>query len=128
MVTTNSNNLQLKLCFIIIILLLGRPSPPSDLQIIALDCFEWTVKLSWVPSASNGAPIDYYLIEEESSGNPVLFNVTDPHAKEANLKLSGKTMRRFRITAVNKFGASRPSMFTAKGICKPPPTGGMLNV
>lgn len=109
-------------------MLLGRPSPPSDLQIIALDCIEWSLKLSWIPGAPNGAPIDYYLIEEESSGNPVLFNVTDLHTTEANLKLSGKAVPRFRVTAVNKFGASRPSEFTAEGICGPPPTGGMLNV
>ncbi|XP_073228960.1 fibronectin type III domain-containing protein-like isoform X1 [Porites lutea] len=99
----------------------GSPSPPSNLQVSDLDCNELTLKLSWIPGASNGAPIDYYLIEKESSGIPVDFlfihNVTDPEVTEIVLNLTKRTVPRFRMIAFNKFGSSRPSIPTAEGIC-----------
>ena len=99
----------------------GSPFPPSNLQISDLDCNELTLKLSWIPGASNGAPIDYYLIEKESSGIPVVFllthNVTDPKVTEIILNLSKRSVPRFRIIAFNKFGSSNPSTPTAEGIC-----------
>ena len=80
-----------------------------------------TLKLSWIPGASNGAPIDYYLIEKESSGIPVVFlfihNVTDHEVTEIVLNLTKRTVPRFRMIAFNKFGSSRPSAPTAEGIC-----------
>lgn len=110
---------------------LGVPSPPKNLQ-IHLDCNEWTVQLSWIAGASNGAPIDYYLIEEESSSHPwvftFLYNVTDPYKIQTSLKLSGKSLPRLRMKAVNKFGASRPSAPTAEGTCLTPSPGGLLSI
>lgn len=86
-----------------------------------MDCNELTLKLSWIPGASNGAPIDYYLIEKESSGIPVVFlfmhNVTDHEVTEMVLNLTKRTVPRFRMIAFNKFGSSRPSAPTAEGVC-----------
>lgn len=52
--------------------------------------------------------MDYYLIEEVSDGDPVVFivvvNVTDAKARHASFKLSGKSVSRLRIEAMNKFG------------------------
>ena len=80
-----------------------------------------TLKLSWIPGASNGAAIDYYLIEKESFGIPVVFlfihNVTDPEVTEIVLNLTKRSVPRFRMIAFNKFGSSRPSTPTAEGIC-----------
>jgi len=108
----------------------GVPSPPSNLQITNLDCNEWTLKLSWVPGAANGAPIDYFLIEEGSTGNPVkfafLYNVTDPKTTQTSLTLSRKSLPRLRMKAVNMFGASRPSVSTADGTCMTPATATVL--
>jgi len=107
--------------FVRVYLFLGSPSPPSNLQISDLDCNELTLKLSWTPGASNGAPIDYYLIDMESSGIPVVFllihNVTDPEVTEIVLNLTRRSVPRFRMIAFNKFGSSRPSTPTAEGIC-----------
>ena len=100
---------------------LGSPAPPSKLDVTDIDCIEGTLKLSWIPGASNGAPIEYYLIEEESSSDPgdftFVFNVTNPHATEAALKLSGTSVPRLRMKAVNKFGTSLPSLPTAEQVC-----------
>ena len=46
-----------------------------------------------------------------------VFNVTDPHATEAALKLSGMSVPRLRMKAVNKFGTSPPSLPTAEELC-----------
>ena len=80
-----------------------------------------SLKLSWTPGASNGAAIDYYLIEKESFGILVVFllihNVTDPEVTEIVLNLTRRSVPRFRMIAFNKFGSSRPSTPTAEGIC-----------
>jgi len=84
-----------------------------------------------VPGAANGAPIDYFLIEEGSTGNPVkfafLYNVTDPKTTQTSLTLSRKSLPRLRMKAVNMFGASRPSVSTADGTCMTPATASLLN-
>ena len=110
-----------KMADIPMFLFLGFPAAPSKLNVTDVDCIEGTLKLSWIPGASNGAPIDYYVIEEESSSNPVVFafvfNVTDPHATKAVLKVSGMSVPSLRMKAVNKFGTSPPSLATEEEIC-----------
>lgn len=64
--------------------------------------------------------MDYYLIEEVSDGDPVVFrvvfNVTDAKARHASFKLSGKSVSRLRIKAMNKFG-TKNSVSTAVKPC-----------
>lgn len=58
-----------------------------------------------------------------------VFNVTDPHAQQASFKLSGKSVPRLRMKAVNQFGASRPSLTTEEAICSTtPPTVGKIKM
>ena len=76
--------------------------------------------------ASNNAPITQYLIYQESNHNPTVFklhNVTDPNVTSFQLSLPGWTNLRFRVRAVNDFGAGRPSLSTAKGACETPSVG-----
>ena len=101
-------------------LFLDVPSPPSNVTIT--DCNDWTADVYWFPGPSiDDAPITHYLIEQESSGNPVVFrllyNVSKPDATSASLNLSRGTVLRFRIRAVNSVGVSRPSS-TVETICK----------
>lgn len=87
------------------------PSPPVNVTIT--DCKDWRVKLHWVPSPSIAAPVTHYLIEQESSEDPVVFgllhNVSKPDATEATFNVSKDTSPRFRIRAVNNVGESLPS-------------------
>ncbi|XP_067024144.1 fibronectin type III domain-containing protein-like isoform X2 [Acropora muricata] len=86
----------------------GSTAAPIQLQKSELNCDDLTGQLSWVHNNSQGAPVDYYLIEEVSDGDPVVFrvvfNVTDAKARHASFKLSGKSVSRLRIKAMNKFG------------------------
>lgn len=86
----------------------GSTAAPIQLQNTELNCDDLTGQLSWVHNNSQGAPVDYYLIEEVSGGDPVVFrvvfNVTDAKARHASFKLSGKSVSRLRIKAMNKFG------------------------
>ena len=95
------------------------PLPPTNVQVS--DCKDWTAKLSWVPDPSDNTPITHYLIEQESSENPVVFvsllTVTNPNTTNAFLKLSKGSVPRFRMKAVNRVGASRPSL-TVETSCK----------
>jgi len=94
------------------------PLPPINVKVS--DCKDWTAKLSWVPDPSDNTTITRYLIEQESSGNPVVFisllNVTHPNTTHP-LKLDKGSVPRFRIKAVNSAGASRPSL-TEETSCK----------
>lgn len=104
--------------------LTGVPPPPENLQIT--DCYDRAPILSWTPVASNNAPITQYLIYQESNHNPTVFklhNVTDPNVTSFQLSLPGWTSLRFRVRAVNDFGAGRPSLSTAKGACETPSVG-----
>jgi len=98
---------------------LAVPLPPINLK--ASDCKDWTAKLSWVADPSNNASITHYLIEQESSQNPVIFisllTVTNPDTTSVFLKLSKESVPRFRVKAVNNIGASRPSL-TVETSCK----------
>lgn len=98
---------------------LAVPLPPINLK--ASDCKDWTAKLSWVADPSNNASITHYLIEQESSENPVIFisllTVTNPNTTSVFLKLSKGSVPRFRVKAVNNIGASRPSL-TVETSCK----------
>ncbi|XP_068758738.1 fibronectin type III domain-containing protein-like isoform X1 [Montipora capricornis] len=106
----------------------GLPAAPSQLRINK--CIDSTVLLSWVPGASHGAPVDYYVIEEESNDEPAVFrfvfNVTDPQATQASIKLSWKPATALRMKAVNRFGTIT-SLPTSVGICRPiPPLEGVI--
>lgn len=105
--------------------LTGVPPPPENLQIT--DCYDRAPILSWTPVASNNAPITQYLIYQESNHNPTVFklvhNVADPNVTSFQLRLNGWTNLRFRVRAVNDFGAGRPSLSTAKGACETPSVG-----
>ena len=104
--------------------LTGVPPPPENLQIT--DCYDRAPILSWTPVTSNNAPITQYLIYQESNHNPNVFklhNVTDPNVTSFQLRLPGWTNLRFRVRAVNDFGAGRPSLSTAKGACETPSVG-----
>ncbi|RMX60520.1 hypothetical protein pdam_00001439 [Pocillopora damicornis] len=104
-----------------IVSIIGVPPPPENLQIT--DCYDRAPILSWTPVASNNAPITQYLIYQESNHNPTVFklhNVTDPNVTSFQLSLPGWTSLRFRVRAVNDFGAGRPSLSTAKGACETP--------
>ena len=98
----------------------GSTAAPSQLQITELNCDDLTVQLSWVHDNSQGAPVDYYLIEEGYDGNSVVFrvvfNITDAKASNASFKLIGKSVSRLRIKTVNKFG-TRTSVSAAVKAC-----------
>ena len=100
-----SKYLIFRFCF------LDVPSPPVNVTIT--DCKDWRVKLHWVPGPSIAAPVTHYLIEQESSEDPVVFgllhNVSKPDATEATFNVSKDTSPRFRIRAVNNVGESLPS-------------------
>ncbi len=101
------------------LMFLAVPFPPTDVKIS--DCSDWTAKLSWVPVPSNDAPITHYLIEQQVDGNPVVFklllSVTNPSTTSVALNLTGSSVLRFRVKAVNSVGASRPSL-TVETNCK----------
>ena len=70
------------------------------------------------------------MIEEESNDEPAVFrfvfNVTDPQATQASIKLSGKPVTALRMKAVNRFGTIT-SLPTSVGICRPiPPLEGTI--
>jgi len=100
------------------LILSAVPLPPTNVKVS--HCKNWTAKLSWVPDPSDNTTITHYLIEQESSGNPVVFisllNVTHLNTTHP-LKLSKGSVPRFRIKAVNSAGASRPSL-TVETSCK----------
>ena len=95
------------------------PLPPTNVKVSL--CKNWTAKLSWVPDSSDHNPITHYLIEQESSGNPVVFisllTINNPKTKNAFLKLNKGSVPRLRMKAVNSAGASRPSL-TVETSCK----------
>ena len=92
-------------------LFLDVPSPPVNVTIT--DCKDWRVELHWLPSPSTAAPITYYLIEQESSEDPVIFgllyNVSTPDATSKTFNVRKDSSPRFRIRAVNNVGKSLPS-------------------
>ncbi|KAL9959653.1 hypothetical protein ACROYT_G032993 [Oculina patagonica] len=98
------------------------PFPPTDVKIS--DCSNWTAKISWVPVPSDDVPITHYLIEQQSDENPVVFklllNVTDPSTTSVALNLTGSSVLRFRVKAVNSVGASRPSLTMCGSLKKLP--------
>ena len=107
------------LLFFICLIFSAVPLPPTNIKVS--HCKDWTAKLSWVRDPSDHTPITHYLIEQESSGNPVVFilllSVTNPNTTNAFLKLSKGSVPRFRMKAVNSVGTSRPSL-TVETSCK----------
>ena len=106
-------------CFFISSIFSAVPLPPKNIKVS--HCKDWTAKLSWVPDPSDHNPITHYLIEQQSSGSPVVFRslltINNPNTKNAFLKLSKGSVPRFRMKAVNSAGASRPSL-TVEASCK----------
>ena len=105
--------------FFICLIFLAVPLPPINVKVS--DCKDWTAELSWLPDPSDDASVTHYLIEQESSENPVVFTslltVTNPNTTSVFLKLTKESVPRFRVKAVNSVGTSRPSL-TAESSCK----------
>ncbi|QQP54311.1 Uncharacterized protein FKW44_007105, partial [Caligus rogercresseyi] len=68
-----------------------------------------SVNLRWNAPSDNGSSIQHYILESDQSGGSYI-PVFQGRAKSYNVtKLSPASPYRFRLLAVNEFGASRPS-------------------
>ena len=109
----------------------GSTAAPTQLQITELNCDDLTGQLSWVHDNSQGAPVDYYLIEEVSSGDPVVsrlvFHVADAQTKHASFNLSGKSVSSLRVKAKNKFGEITSVSTAVKGCNSTQSVKGTIN-
>lgn len=85
------------------------PSPPEVSEITTN-----SMKLSWRAPKDGHSPVTAYVIEYRKTGEKDWTLVSDDVKSTTHTvgELSPRTSYRFRISAVNKIGSSRPSRFS----------------
>ncbi|KAH3827857.1 hypothetical protein DPMN_129800 [Dreissena polymorpha] len=100
----------------------ARPDPPDSVEIYR--CLENRAELKWIEGIENNAPVNYFIIQYNTTFNPdqwvsaVTVNYTE---NTAIIDLSPWVNYTFRVIAQNKIGMSVPSLHTPT-VCRTNPT------
>ncbi|XP_025108153.1 neuroglian-like isoform X2 [Pomacea canaliculata] len=95
-----------------------RPDSPSEVKVEK--CATQNATVSWIPGSYNNAPVQYYVIQYNTSFSPDTWNFgvrVDSMYSIANVSLTPWVNYTFRVIAYNKIGESDPS-FPNPIICK----------
>ncbi|KAK7481945.1 hypothetical protein BaRGS_00026853, partial [Batillaria attramentaria] len=98
-----------------------RPDPPYRIDV--QKCQRGNVLVVWTPGRDNNAPIQYYVIQYNTTFTPKNWTFAakvDATHNTANVSLSPWANYTFRVIAYNEIGASDPSYHTQM-VCRTPP-------
>uniref|UniRef100_A0A3Q3FAY1 Neural cell adhesion molecule L1 n=1 Tax=Labrus bergylta TaxID=56723 RepID=A0A3Q3FAY1_9LABR len=87
-----------------------RPEPPTNLELS--DPYERSVRLSWIPGASNHNPVTGQIQYDDDDWLPGKWRNLSTYPGNLNsviLHLTPFTYYEFRVIAINEIGMSRPS-------------------
>ena len=104
-----------------------RPDPPTSVEIER--CRENSTELKWIKGIENNAPVNYFVIQYNTSFNPdqwVSVQTVDYTQNTAIIGLSPWVNYTFRVIATNKIGMSLPSFHT-KTVCRTNPALPAMN-
>lgn len=96
-----------------------KPDPPISVALIT--CGETEAEISWTKGASNNAPIQYFIIQYNTSFSPDEWFMGASNVlatqNSGEVKLTPWVEYNFRVLATNKIGISEPSYHT-ETVCK----------
>ncbi|KAH3820533.1 hypothetical protein DPMN_122277, partial [Dreissena polymorpha] len=103
------------------------PDPPKSVEIVR--CLENRAELKWIKGIENNAPVNYFIIQYNTTFNPdqwVSAVTVDYTQNTAIIDLSPWVNYTFRVVAQNKIGMSVASLHTPT-VCRTNPTVPFLN-
>lgn len=105
--------------FVLYSLSTDKPDPPISVALIT--CGETEAEISWTKGASNNAPIQYFIIQYNTSFSPDEWFMGASNVlatqNSGEVKLTPWVEYNFRVLATNKIGISEPSYHT-ETVCK----------
>lgn len=90
-----------------------RPDPPYGVELIK--CLDTFVDLKWIKGIENNAPVQYFVVQYNTSFNPdqwVSVKFVEYTQNTVSIDLQPWANYTFRVIATNKIGASIPSSHT----------------
>ncbi|RUS85660.1 hypothetical protein EGW08_006536 [Elysia chlorotica] len=93
-----------------------RPKPPTRVR---SEYCDKNATIHWMPGSYNNAPLQYYVLQYNTSFNPDQWNFglkVNASLVKVNMTLSPWVTYNFRLIAYNKIGASDPS-YPSTDIC-----------
>eukprot|EP00106_Octopus_bimaculoides_P008812 XP_014776254.1 PREDICTED: neuroglian-like [Octopus bimaculoides] len=99
-----------------------RPEAPTKVNV---NCYAEYATVSWTSGSTNNAPIQFYIIQANTSFNPdqwSMVNKVSSAETRIDIIMSPYTNYTFRVVAQNKIGESKPSDH-ALDMCKSKPGG-----
>ncbi|GFS23806.1 neural cell adhesion molecule L1-like protein [Elysia marginata] len=91
-----------------------RPKPPTRVR---HEFCDKNATIHWMPGSYNNAPLQYYVLQYNTSFNPDQWNFglkVNASLVKVNMTLSPFVTYNFRLIAYNKMGASEPSFPSPK--------------
>ncbi|KAK7102380.1 neuroglian-like isoform X2 [Littorina saxatilis] len=97
-----------------------KDKPDAASQVRIEKCQERNATIVWMPGSYNNAPVQYYIIQYNTTFNPDTWTFAervDSIYNTANISLSPWVNYTFRVIAYNKIGESDPS-FPSPTVCR----------